>query len=117
MHDLTMHQLATRADVDTDLQTCTTAGSNDLPLQPPDDARLVEDLHAIGRSIDVQMKAFAAPFTFNVQEEPISNCRRSRCGATAEQAPKEFTHGNLQPACKLPDIARKYVEGPFYVPS
>jgi hypothetical protein len=117
MRDLTMHKLPARADVDTHLQTCTTARTNDLPLQPPDDARLVEDLHAIGRSIDVQMKALAAPFTFNVQEKPVSNCRRLRCGDTAEQAPKEFTHGNLQTACKRPDFVRKCVEGPFYVPS
>jgi hypothetical protein len=72
-----MHNLPTRADVDTDLQARATSHPDDLALEPPDDAGLVEDLQAIGRSIDMQMKALAAPFTFNIQEEAVPNCRRS----------------------------------------
>jgi hypothetical protein len=76
---------------------------DDLALQPPGNARLVEDLQAIGGAIDMQMKALAALVTGNVQEETGPYVRRSRCGSTTEQASKECTHGDLRRAANLGD--------------
>jgi hypothetical protein len=93
-----MDNLPTWADVDTNLQAGATLCPYDLALQPPGDARLVEDLQAIGGSIDVQMKALAALFTCNIQEETVPYSRRFRGGNTTEQASKESTHDDLQRA-------------------
>jgi hypothetical protein len=75
MHDLAMDNLATRRKVNADLQVCAAARPHDLALQPPGDAWLVEDLHAVGGAIDVQMKALAASFAFDIQEKAVSYAR------------------------------------------
>jgi hypothetical protein len=101
VNDLAMHHLPSWADVDANLQVCATSRSHDLALQPPGDTCFVEDLHAIGGPIDVQMKALATPFTFNIQEKAVPYCRRAWCLSTAEQASKESAHDDLQRSCQL----------------
>jgi hypothetical protein len=98
-----MHHLPSWTDVDTDLQARATSCPHDLALQPPGHARLVENLQAIGGAIDMEMKAFAAPLTFDIQEEVVSDGRCWYGRSAAEQAPKQSAHGNLQRACDLYD--------------
>src|SRR4051794_22109706 len=63
----------------------------------------------------MQMKALAASFTGNIQEEALPHSRRWCCGSTAEQASKESTHDDLQGACNLLDSVEEVLAGPFYV--
>jgi hypothetical protein len=48
-----MNNLPTRADIDTDLEAHATLRSYDLALESPGHTRLVEDLQAIGGSINM----------------------------------------------------------------
>jgi hypothetical protein len=111
-----MDNLPPWADVNPNLQARATLCPYDLALQPPGHARLVEDLQAIGGSIDMQMKALAALFTCKIQEEAVSYSRRSRGGSTTEQASKESVHHDLQGAGDLGDSVEEISWGPFYVP-
>ena len=114
--DLAMHDLPAGADVDSNLQADATLRPHDLALQAPGDARLVEDLQAIGGTIDMEMKALAASVTGDIQEEVVPHSRRWCCGSTAEQASKESTHNDPQRACNLFGSVAEVFAGPFYVP-
>lgn len=48
-----MYNMPARGDVDTDLEAHATLRSHDLALQSPGHTRLVEDLQAIGGSINM----------------------------------------------------------------
>jgi hypothetical protein len=71
MEDVSLHNLSTGTDIDAYLHAGATSRPDDLALQPPSNTWFIEDLQAISRPIDVQMKALAALFAFYIQEEPI----------------------------------------------
>jgi hypothetical protein len=84
MNDFSMDDPSIGTNIDADLHTCATACSDDLSLQPPGDARLVENLQAVGGSVDMQVKALAATVTLDIQEKPISHGGVGRCRPTAK---------------------------------
>jgi hypothetical protein len=84
VQDFTVHNLSTGTEIDAHLHARATLRPDDLSLQPPRNARFIEDLQAISRPIDVQMKTLAALLTFDVQKEPIPHNGGVRCGATAK---------------------------------
>jgi hypothetical protein len=79
-----MHNLSTGTEVDAHLHARATLRPEDLSLQPPRNARFIEDLQTISRPIDVQMKTLAALLTFNIQKKPIPHSGGVWCGATAK---------------------------------
>jgi len=98
MHDVTLYHLPAWTDVDPNLQARATSPPHDLALQPPGHTRLVENLQAVGSAIDMEMKALAAALTLDIEEKTVSKARSWWARCTAEQAPKEPAHDDLQRA-------------------
>jgi len=102
--DVTMHDPAPRTNVDADLHDGTTARPDDFTLQAPGDTGLIEDLHAVGGSVDVQVEALATALTGDVEEKSVADAGRRDSGTTSEEASQEPKHHDLLArTCALAD--------------
>jgi hypothetical protein len=84
-----MDDLSRCANVKPDVHDRATLRPYHLALQAPGYTGLVEDLHAVSSPVDMQMKAFAAPLTLDVEEETVSRVCCVFYLATAEEASKK----------------------------